>query len=71
MAPNSNWTTGPGPLQALITITTTVTVQPGVVELKIDLIIFIVVTTCLVGLPLQIWTRTMRSSLIIHYMYLV
>jgi hypothetical protein len=68
IAPTSNWTTGDEPL---VLNTTTVLVQPDAVELDIDPITAIVVTACLVGLPLQIWSRTMRSSLIIRYMILL
>lgn len=66
-----NWTTGINPVKAVVTNTTTVTIQPDAVELDIDPITAIVVTSCLVGLPLQIWSRTMRGSLIIRYMLLV
>ncbi|KAL5386450.1 hypothetical protein DPSP01_004175 [Paraphaeosphaeria sporulosa] len=71
ISPNSNWTTGPDAINALVTNATTVTVKPDAVELDIDPITAIVVTACLVGLPLQIWSRTMRSSLIIRYMILL
>jgi hypothetical protein len=46
-------------------------VQPDAVELDIDPITAVVVTAYLVGLPLQIWSRTMRSSVIIRYMILL
>lgn len=46
-------------------------VQPDAVELDIDPITAVVVTAYLVGLPLQIWSRTMRSSIIIRYMILL
>lgn len=67
----SNWTTGANPLKAVVTGARTVTVQPDAVELDIDPITAIVVTSCLVGLPLQIWSRTARSSIIIRYMILL
>ncbi|KAL1593741.1 hypothetical protein SLS60_010473 [Paraconiothyrium brasiliense] len=69
--PNSNWTTGTDSVQALVTNTTYVEIQPDAVELDIDPITAIVVTACLVGLPLQIWSRTLRSSIIIRYMILL
>ena len=58
-------------LVSLVTDATWLFVQPDAVELDIDPITAIVVTAYLVGLPLQIWSRTMRSSTIIRYMILL
>jgi len=57
-------------VQALVTNVTQLTIQPDAVELDIDAITAIVVTAYLVGLPLQVWSRTMRSSNILRYMIL-
>jgi hypothetical protein len=56
---------------SVVTNATTLIVQPDAVELDIDSITAVVVTAYLVGLPLQIWSRTMRSKIIIRYMILV
>ncbi|KAF3040198.1 hypothetical protein E8E11_000749 [Didymella keratinophila] len=56
---------------SLVTDMTGLYVQPDAVELDIDPITAVVVTAYLVGLPLQIWSRTMRSSVIIRYMILL
>lgn len=56
---------------SLVTDVSGVFVQPDAVELDIDPITAVVVTAYLVGLPLQIWSRTMRSSMIIRYMILL
>ncbi|KAF1925285.1 uncharacterized protein M421DRAFT_258354 [Didymella exigua CBS 183.55] len=56
---------------SLITGVPGLLVQPDAVELDIDPITAVVVTAYLVGLPLQIWSRTMRSSLIVRYMILL
>lgn len=58
-------------IPALITNTSTVSIQPDAVELDIDPITAVVVTAYLVGLPLQLWSRTMRSSRIVRYMILL
>ena len=67
----SEWTTGNNPVQAIVANKTTISIQPDAVELDIDPVTAIVVTACLVGLPLQIWSRTMRSSIIVRYMILL
>jgi hypothetical protein len=56
---------------SLVTDVTRLRMQPDAVELDIDPITAVVVTAYLVGLPLQIWSRTMRSSVIIRYMILL
>lgn len=48
-----------------------VTVQPDALELDLDAITAIVVTACLVSLPLQAWSRAVRSSNVVRYMVLV
>lgn len=58
-------------VEALVTEVSGVYVQPDAVELDIDPITAVVVTAYLVGLPLQIWSRTMRSSVIVRYMILL
>lgn len=58
-------------VNSLVTGVTGLFVQPDAVELDIDPITAVVVTAYLVGLPLQIWSRTMRSSIIIRYMILL
>ncbi|KAF3001813.1 hypothetical protein E8E13_003021 [Curvularia kusanoi] len=58
-------------VESLVTGVPEVYVEPDAVELDIDPITAIVVTAYLVGLPLQIWSRTMRSSVIIRYMILL
>ena len=58
-------------ITSVVVETTTLHVHPDAVELDIDPITAIVVTAYLVGLPLQIWSRTMRSSIIIRYMILL
>lgn len=58
-------------VESLITNTTKLTIQPDAVELDIDPITAVVVTAYLIGLPLQIWSRTMRSSNMIRYMILL
>lgn len=58
-------------ITSLVTNATAVIVQPDTVELDIDPITAVVVSAYLVGLPLQIWSRTMRSRIIIRYMLLL
>lgn len=55
-------------ITSIVTEVTDLYIQPDAVELDIDAITAIVVTAYLVGLPLQVWSRTMRSSNIIRYM---
>jgi hypothetical protein len=64
---SSNMTTA---ITSLVTNATALIVQPDAVELDIDSITAVVVTAYLVGLPLQTWSRTMRSRMIIRYMLL-
>lgn len=65
---NSNITKS---VESLVTGVRGLWVQPDAVELDIDPITAVVVTAYLVGLPLQIWSRTMRSSVVIRYMILL
>lgn len=58
-------------IESIVIDATGMFIQPDAVELDIDPITAIVVTAYLVGLPLQIWSRTMRSSIIIRYMLLL
>jgi hypothetical protein len=58
-------------IDSVVLETRTLQIQPDAVELDIDPITAIVVTAYLVGLPLQIWSPTMRSSIIIRYMILL
>lgn len=68
IAPTSNLTKT---VSALVTNTSSVIVQPDAVELDIDPIMAVVVTAYLVGLPLQLWSRTMRSSNIARYLLIL
>ncbi|KAJ4293351.1 hypothetical protein N0V90_008633 [Kalmusia sp. IMI 367209] len=68
---DSNYTKGVDAIGAIVTNTTIIKVQPDAVELDIDPITAVVVSACLVGLPLQIWSRTLRSSIVIRYMILL
>jgi hypothetical protein len=67
LSSTSNLTTT---VKSLVTNATALLVQPDAVELDIDPITAVVVTAYLVGLPLQTWSRTMRSKRIIRYMLL-
>jgi hypothetical protein len=67
VSPFSNMTTA---ITSVVTNATALIVQPDAVELDIDSITAVVVTAYLVGLPLQTWSRTMRSKMIIRYMLL-
>ncbi|OAL52707.1 hypothetical protein IQ07DRAFT_506066 [Pyrenochaeta sp. DS3sAY3a] len=58
-------------IEALVVDKTELAIQPDAVELDIDTITAVVVTAYLVGLPLQIWSRTIRSRIIIRYMILL
>ncbi|PVH97896.1 hypothetical protein DM02DRAFT_596917 [Periconia macrospinosa] len=58
-------------ISSLVTNTSNVLVQPDAVELDIDPIMAVVVTAYLVGLPLQLWSRTMRSSNITRYLLIL
>ena len=69
--PSISLTSNLSSITSVVVETTTLIVQPDAVELDIDPITAIVVTAYLVGLPLQIWSRTMRSSMIIRYMILL
>ncbi|OQU97017.1 hypothetical protein CLAIMM_03022 [Cladophialophora immunda] len=58
-------------LQALVSNTTSVPVQPDYLELDIDAVTCIVVTAYLVGLPLQCWSSTARTSRILHLLIFI
>ncbi|EXJ69834.1 uncharacterized protein A1O5_06906 [Cladophialophora psammophila CBS 110553] len=58
-------------LQALVTNTTNVPVQPDYLELDIDAVTCIVITAYLVGLPLQCWSSTARTSRILHLLIFI
>jgi hypothetical protein len=45
-----------------------VLIQPNALELDLDAILAIVVTAYLIGLPLQTWSKTVKSTRIIRYM---
>ncbi|OAP64545.1 hypothetical protein AYL99_00517 [Fonsecaea erecta] len=53
-------------LQALAPNSTSIPVQPDYLELDIDAVTCIVITAYLVGLPLQCWSSTARTSRILH-----
>ncbi|KIX99401.1 uncharacterized protein Z520_04977 [Fonsecaea multimorphosa CBS 102226] len=58
-------------LQALASNVTSVPVQPDYLELDIDAVTSIVVTAYLVGLPLQFWSSTARTSRILHLLIFI
>ena len=58
-------------MQTLVMGTNVLTIQPDSLELDIDAITAAVVSAYLVRLPLQFWSRTARSSRILHFMILV
>ncbi|KAH8730092.1 hypothetical protein GQ44DRAFT_607252 [Phaeosphaeriaceae sp. PMI808] len=66
--PTSNLT---GVVKSLVTNTSILGIQPDAVELDIDPITAVVVSAYLVGLPLQVWSRTMRSSAIFRNMIIL
>lgn len=58
-------------IQALVTDTSYVSVQPDYLELDVDAVTCIVIAAYLVGLPLQCWSSTARTSRILHLLVLL
>ncbi|KAH0840727.1 integral membrane protein [Fonsecaea pedrosoi] len=58
-------------MRALAANTRSVVVQPDYLELDIDAVTCIVITAYLVGLPLQCWSSTARTSRILHLLIFI
>lgn len=68
---SANLTSALSDIPGLTTDTNYVSIQPDYLELDIDAITAVVVTAYLVGLPLQTWSSTARTSRILHLLLFI